>query len=65
MPHPESGWREHAPPGTCLLAGLAPEQAQAVTHGTGPLLLTGARSDCGSRSGDHAARLKSASGSNG
>src|SRR5437763_9444912 len=39
MPHPEPGGREHAPPGPNLLAGLTPEQAQAVTHGTGPLLL--------------------------
>src|SRR5437763_8837106 len=39
MPHPEPERREHAPPGTSLLAGLTPERAQAVTHGTGPLLL--------------------------
>ena len=40
MPLPEPGGRDHAPPGTeRLLAGLTPEQAQAVTHGTGPLLL--------------------------
>src|SRR5436305_9509589 len=39
MPDPEPERREHAPPGTSLLAGLTPEQAQAVTHGTGPLLL--------------------------
>jgi hypothetical protein len=39
MPYPEPGWREHAPPRTRLLAGLTPEQARAVTHGTGPLLL--------------------------
>jgi DNA helicase-2/ATP-dependent DNA helicase PcrA len=32
--------RDHAPPGTDrLLAGLTPEQAQAVTFGSGPLLL--------------------------
>jgi UvrD/REP helicase N-terminal domain len=36
----DPGLRNHAPPGTeRLLAGLTPEQAQAVTHGTGPLLL--------------------------
>src|SRR5271166_453988 len=39
MPNPEPGRHEHAPPGNGLLAGLTPEQAQAVTHGTGPLLL--------------------------
>jgi DNA helicase II / ATP-dependent DNA helicase PcrA len=39
MPHSEPGRREHAPPGTGLLSGLTPEQAQAVTHGAGPLLL--------------------------
>jgi DNA helicase II / ATP-dependent DNA helicase PcrA len=39
MPHPEPGRRENAPPGRSLLAGLTPEQAQAVTHGAGPLLL--------------------------
>src|SRR5436305_6323651 len=39
MPDPEPERREHAPPGTSLLASLTPEQAQAVTHGTGPLLL--------------------------
>jgi hypothetical protein len=33
MPDPEPGWREHAPPGTSPLAGLTPEQAQAVTYG--------------------------------
>jgi hypothetical protein len=40
MPHPEPERRTNAPPGSeRLLAGLTPEQAQAVTHGTGPLLL--------------------------
>src|SRR5947199_951668 len=40
MPHPEPERRTNAPPGPeRLLAGLTPEQAQAVTHGTGPLLL--------------------------
>ena len=39
MPHPDSERREHAPPGSSLLDGLTPEQAQAVTYGTGPLLL--------------------------
>ncbi len=40
MTHPNPGGRKHAPPGTeRLLAGLTPEQAQAVTHGGGPLLL--------------------------
>jgi hypothetical protein len=39
MTHPDPGIRENAPPGTIsLLAGLTPEQAQAVTHGAGPLL---------------------------
>ena len=40
MTNPNPGVRDHAPPGTeRLLAGLTPEQAQAVTFGTGPLLL--------------------------
>ena len=40
MTQPDPGARDHAPPGTDrLLAGLTPEQAQAVTYGTGPLLL--------------------------
>jgi hypothetical protein len=39
MSHPEPERRTNASPGTSLLAGLTPEQAQAVTHGTGPLLL--------------------------
>src|ERR1019366_7033016 len=40
MTLPDPGARENAPPGIDgLLAGLTPEQAQAVTHGTGPLLL--------------------------
>jgi hypothetical protein len=39
MPHPEPDGREHAPPGSSLLVGLTPEQTQAVTYGTGPLLL--------------------------
>src|ERR1700758_1911470 len=40
MHHPHPGVRDHAPPGTeRLLDGLTPEQAQAVTFGTGPLLL--------------------------
>jgi DNA helicase II / ATP-dependent DNA helicase PcrA len=39
MSHPEPERREHAPPGSDLLAGLTPEQTQAVTYGTGPLLL--------------------------
>jgi hypothetical protein len=38
MPHPNPERRTTAPPGfERLLAGLTPEQAQAVTHGTGPL----------------------------
>jgi DNA helicase II / ATP-dependent DNA helicase PcrA len=38
--HPEPERRSNAPPGSArLLAGLTPEQAQAVTHGAGPLLL--------------------------
>jgi ATP-dependent DNA helicase UvrD/PcrA len=40
MSHPEPEWRDNAPSGSSLLAGLTPEQAQAVTHGRGPLLLT-------------------------
>src|SRR5947209_11446594 len=40
MPHPEPERRTNAPPGSeRLLAGFTPEQAQAVTHGAGPLLL--------------------------
>jgi len=39
MPHPNPERRHNAPPGSSLLAGLTPEQARAVTHGTGPLLL--------------------------
>ena len=40
MTQSDSGRRDHAPPGTeRLLAGLTPEQAQAVTFGSGPLLL--------------------------
>src|SRR3981081_1638546 len=40
MPHPDPERREHAPPGTTrLFAGLTAEQAQAVTHDAGPLLL--------------------------
>src|SRR2546423_6168408 len=40
MPHPFPDRREHAPPGTeRLRADLTPEQAQAVQHGGGPLLL--------------------------
>ena len=40
MQNPNPGVRDHAPPGPeRLLAGLTPEQAQAVTFGTGPLLL--------------------------
>jgi DNA helicase II / ATP-dependent DNA helicase PcrA len=40
MTLPDPGARDHAPPGIDrLLAGLTPEQGQAVTHGTGPLLL--------------------------
>jgi len=40
MTNPNPGVRDHAPPGPeGLLAGLAPEQAQAVTFGSGPLLL--------------------------
>src|SRR5437763_3884070 len=39
MSHPEPERREHSPSGSSLLAGLTPEQAHAVTYGTGPLLL--------------------------
>ena len=40
MPHRDLGVRDHAPPGTeALLAGLTGEQAWAVAHGGGPLLL--------------------------
>jgi hypothetical protein len=34
MPHPEREGVTNAPAGTGLLAGLTPEQAQALTHGT-------------------------------
>ena len=40
MTQADPGVRDHAPPGTeRLLAGLTTEQAQAVTFGSGPLLL--------------------------
>jgi len=40
MTQADPGVRDHAPPGTeRLLGGLTPEQAQAVTFGSGPLLL--------------------------
>ncbi len=40
MTQADPGVRDHAPPGPeRLLAGLTPEQAQAVTYGPGPLLL--------------------------
>jgi DNA helicase-2/ATP-dependent DNA helicase PcrA len=40
MTNPHPGGRDHAPPGPeRLLAGLTPEQAHAVTFGSGPLLL--------------------------
>ncbi len=40
MPHPLRGTREHALPGhDHWLAGLTLEQARAVTHGSGPLLV--------------------------
>ena len=39
MPHNNSERREHAPLGLGLLVGLTPEQAKALTYGTGPLLL--------------------------
>jgi DNA helicase-2/ATP-dependent DNA helicase PcrA len=40
MTDPDPGVREHAPPGPeRLLTGLTPEQAHAVTFGSGPLLL--------------------------
>ena len=40
MNQADPGVRDHAPPGTeRLLDGLTPEQAQAVTFGSGPLLL--------------------------
>ena len=44
MPHPDTGARSlpavaQPPPASALLAGLTPEQAQAVQHGPGPLLL--------------------------
>ena len=39
MPDPDPERRIKAPPGSKrLLTGLTPEQAQAVTRGTGPLL---------------------------
>ena len=40
MTQADPGVRDHAPPGPeGLLAGLTPEQAQAVTFGSGPVLL--------------------------
>jgi len=40
MPNPKPERRTNAPAGSePLLAGLTPEQGQAVTHGTGPLLV--------------------------
>ena len=45
LTHPDAGARTplpapaHAPPASALLAGLTPEQAHAVQHGPGPLLL--------------------------
>ena len=33
MPHPDPGRREHLPLGISLLAGVTPEQAQAVVRG--------------------------------
>ena len=36
---PKPGARHAAPGADRLLAELTPEQAQAVTHGSGPLLL--------------------------
>lgn len=39
MPDPEPERRPNARPGISLLAGLTSEQAQAVMHGAGPLLL--------------------------
>jgi DNA helicase-2/ATP-dependent DNA helicase PcrA len=39
MRHPKPERCEHAPPGAGLLTGLTLEQAEAVTHGAGPLLL--------------------------
>ncbi len=35
MPYPQPRWRGHAPPGDNWLAGLTPEQAQAVNYSTG------------------------------
>jgi len=39
MTHPIAGVRPPLPEADGLLAGLTPEQARAVTHGSGPLLL--------------------------
>ena len=43
LTHPDAGARTpdpaHPPPASALLAGLTPEQADAVQHGPGPLLL--------------------------
>jgi hypothetical protein len=44
MLFPEPGGRDDAVSGAeRLLTGLTPEQAQAVTHGSGPLLLLAGR----------------------
>src|SRR5690349_13128556 len=42
MPHPPTGVPEARPPDSgpgALLTGLTPEQARAVCHGSGPLLI--------------------------
>src|SRR5436189_2590673 len=39
MTHPAAGVAHPRPPDDPLIAGLTPEQAAAVTHGRGPLLL--------------------------
>ena len=63
MTQSDPGARDHAPPGTDrLLAGLTPEQAQAVTHGTGPLLLLAGPGAGKTRTPTHRAAYLLASG---
>ena len=58
MTNADSGVRDHAPPGTeRLLEGLTPEQAQAVTFGSGPLLLLAGPGAGKTRTLTHRARI--------
>jgi DNA helicase-2/ATP-dependent DNA helicase PcrA len=64
MTQADPGVRDHAPPGTeRLLAGLTPEQAQAVTFGPGPLLLLAGPGAGKTRTLTHRAAYLLASGS--